>query len=267
MKLDFRTLPGEGGVLLWPVPAEEPPGFRIVFATRVALTPRGPRFVNYGFDGISGAVAARRNLCRFVGLPFDKFTVGKQVHSAAAARVGEAAAGAGRETPGTGIPATDALVTGLAGVPLAVTTADCVPILLADPVAKVAAAIHAGWRGALAGVVENTVALMKSGFGCEPWNIRAYIGPAIGPCCYEVGGDLTARLSPADMVFVEDRGGRHYLDLRAWNADRLLATGLEKKNVAAADVCTCCHAELFFSHRGDRDCIGSNVCVIARLDG
>ena len=265
MKIDIETLPGVGSVLLWPLPDGAPAGFKMVFATRVSLSPRGSEFVNYSVDGNTGGADARRNLCRATGLKFDKLTVGRQMHTATAALIDESLAGAGRDAIDERLTATDALVTALSDVPLGVTTADCVPILLADPVAKAAAAIHAGWRGTVGGVIAESVALMTGKLGCDPRNIRAYLGPAIGPCCYEVGGDLLDMLTISDMEFVRNREGRKYLDLYAWNAARLCDEGLEPKNINSADVCTCCRTDLFFSHRGDKECRGLNFSMIARL--
>jgi polyphenol oxidase len=266
LKIDIEALPGEGGVLVWPAPSGAPAGFKIVFATRVAVAPDGPHFVNYGFDGIPGAAESRRKLCRANGLSFERLTVGRQKHTATAALIDEALAGIGHDGPDDRLAETDALVTGLAGVPLAVTTADCVPILIADPVAKAAAAVHAGWRGTHAGIIANTVALMKERFGSSPRNLSVFLGPAIGPCCYEIGGDLYGLLPEGDRIFVEEREGRQFLNLYAWNAARLCDEGIEPKNVFLSEICTSCRTDLFFSYRGDRNCRGLNFSMIARLE-
>ncbi|MFA6451299.1 MAG: peptidoglycan editing factor PgeF [bacterium] len=265
MKIDIEAMPGEGGALLWPAPAGVPSCFKVVFATRVAVATEGPGFVNYGFDGIPGAAEARRNLCRLTGLNFDKLTVGRQKHTATAAVVDESLAGTGRDAPNESLAATDALITGLRGVPLGVTTADCVPVLLADPTAKAAAAVHAGWRGTVAGIVANTIEGMKRNFGSAPQNISAFLGPAIGPCCYEVGDDLLDQLPNGDMIFVEKREGRNYLNLYSWNAARLCDEGLDPKNIYVSEICTCCRPDLFFTYRGDKNCRGLNFSMIARL--
>jgi len=266
LRIEHRTLPGEGGALFWPVTAYVPAGFRVAFATRVVLTSGTPRFVNYGFDGIPGAAAARRFLCRTLEIPFEGLTVGKQMHTAAAMRIDMETAGSGNEAPNGKMPISDGLATNLTGVTLGVTTADCIPILLADPVAKAIASIHAGWRGTLTGVIDNTITLMKNEFGADPANIFAYLGPSIGPCCYEVKDDTISRLAEADKLFLEKRGAAVYFDLRSWNTGRLRKNGIDPQNIWIADVCTCCHTELFFSHRGDKICKGLNFSTITRLE-
>lgn len=263
MKLDCRALPGEGGVLLWPAPEDVPDGFRIVFATRVFLSPRGLGFVNYGFTGIPGSDAAKRNLCRILGLNFEKLTLCRQTHSADVALVDETSAGTGRGDADSIAITADALATDIEGVPLAVTTADCVPILIADPAARAAAAVHAGWRGTASGIVGNAVAAMRNNFRSEPRAMRAYLGPSIGPCCYEIGDELAAGLAKEDKEYIIERDGGRFLDLRAWNAARLRSAGLNPANIHAADACTKCRADLFFSYRGDKERMGSNISIIA----
>ncbi len=266
MRLEYHSLPGEGGALLWPLTAYVPVGFRVAFATRVVLTPGTPRFVNYGFDGIPGATAARRSLCKMLDIPFEGLTVGKQMHSSAVIRVDAESAGTGNDTPNTKMPISDGLATSLTGVTLGVTTADCIPILLAEPNTKAIASVHAGWRGILAGIIENTVSLMKTDLGADPANIFAYLGPSIGPCCYEVKDDTISRLSESDKLFLERRAGAVFFDLRAWSTGRLRKSGIDSQKIWNADVCTCCHTELFFSHRGDKTCKGLNFSMITRLE-
>lgn len=264
--MEYLRLPGETGILLWTVGDAAPPGFKVVFATKVTLAPGGPRFVDYGYSGGGEAAEARRKLCLILGLPFESLTSGEQVHSANVAVVDRRLAGSGRENSGDRLPGTDAMVTGLEGVPLAVFTADCVPILLVGPAAKTVAAVHAGWRGIVAGIIENTIGFLEREYDCAPRNLRAYLGPCIGPCCYEVREDLVSRLSPKELAFVGEREGRRFLNLKACCAGRIAALGVEPSNIWAADACTRCLPELFFSHRGDGQNKGSNISIVARND-
>jgi polyphenol oxidase len=263
LKLDYRTLPGEGGVLCL-TPGDAPPGFNVVFATKVFLSDAGPRIVDYGFNGDDSSAGARRKLCRIFGLPFEKLTAGQQVHSANVAVVDDRNAGAGHEEPGSRLRETDAMAAGPADAVLAVFTADCVPVLLADPATGASAAVHAGWRGIVSGIVEKTVRVLKNNFGSEPHNIKAFIGPSIGPCCYEIGGDLKSRLSAGDLRFLEERNGRGYLDLRGCCVGRLGEAGVKASGVTVTGACTRCLPELFFSYRGNPADRGSNISFIAR---
>ena len=149
-------------------------------------------------------------------------------------------------------PRADALVTDRPGLVLAVLSADCAPVLLADPAARVVAAAHAGWRGALGGVLEATVAAM-SRLGAQPARIAAAIGPCISQPAYEVGPDLVERVledDPGAARFVAGgRGDRSQFDLPGYVGARLGAAG-----VTAAWTGHCTHGEpaRFFSHRRSR---------------
>lgn len=256
-KLHFTT--GRGLLLLRP--DDPPPGFTMAFTTRIELRRQGPHFCNYGFFGKPGARRNRENLMLDLNLPADKLTAGKQEHTANVSMVDQAAAGRGGLWAGTRIPATDALATNLPGVCLAVMTADCVPILLADPAAPAAAAIHAGWRGSAAGIVANTVQAMKSAFGSRPRNITAWLGPHIGPCCYEVGADVARHVK--EPAALNQTGRKYYLNLAAWNISLLRDAGVLKKNIHVTDYCTSCRTDLFYSYRADTKNRGSIASLIA----
>jgi len=155
--------------------------------------------------------------------------------------------------PSTGAHGYDAIVTNQPGVLVAVETADCVPILLLDPVRGVAAAVHAGWRGTLGGIVPKTVAVMQNRFGCSLRSIRAALGPSIGVCCYEVNGAVLAPLKrgcPFWAEVVEDvKGAKAHLDLRGLNRRQLEEVGIGPARIESVNLCTACHPDLFHSYR------------------
>lgn len=135
---------------------------------------------------------------------------------------------------------------------LAMHSADCVPVLMADPVTRAVAAVHAGWRGTAAGAAAAAVRAMGEAFGSQPADLVAAIGPAIGPCCYEVGGDVVEALAPwhwRRSVLRSVSKGRWLLDL--WMANRLQieAAGVPPGAITTSGLCTACHPALFFSHR------------------
>ena len=147
----------------------------------------------------------------------------------------------------------DALVTNQPGVMVTVRTADCVPVLLHDPVRRVVAAVHAGWRGTVAGIVPKTVALLVNRFGALADRMRMAIGPSAGPCCYEVDAPVLDRLRD---VFPEWRSvvepvntQKAHLDLRAFVRRQALADGLHAERITTVNACTICHPDLFFSYR------------------
>ncbi|MBM3787420.1 MAG: peptidoglycan editing factor PgeF [Acidobacteria bacterium] len=137
----------------------------------------------------------------------------------------------------------DALVTAKSDLWLEMRTADCVPILLADPARRVVAAVHAGWRGTVARVAAAAVERMANEFECEPDTLHAAIGPAIGACCFEVGDDVAAHF-PADS--------RPTVDLIRANARQLAEAGLRPANIETLNLCTRCDADRFHSFRRDR---------------
>ncbi len=166
-------------------------------------------------------------------------------------------------------PKADALVTRIAGLALGVLTADCAPILLADREARVIGAAHAGWRGAIAGVLEATVAAMTR-LGADPQRIVAGIGPCIGQRSYEVGPEFPALFiaddpANASLFVVSRNDGRFMFDLREFVARRLRGLGLRRVHEVPVD--TCSEEQRFFSYRraclrGERD-YGRGLSAIA----
>jgi YfiH family protein len=164
----------------------------------------------------------------------------------------------------------DAIVTADMGVYLSMRFADCAPILLHDPVRRAVGLAHAGWRGTLKNVAGSTVKTMVSELGCSADNIMAVVGPAIGPCCYQVGEDViraAEAVFPSGSVsgtgaslFNRRNGGRAYFDLWEANRQQLKAAGVGR--VAIAGLCTACHTDQFFSHRAERGKTGRFGVVI-----
>lgn len=145
------------------------------------------------------------------------------------------------EKPGS-TPATDAAVTKMHGLTLTVRTADCVPVLLASPGGVGIA--HAGWRGSAAGIAGLTAKELLRVTGDAKESVAAFIGPSIGPCCYEVGPEVAGAFEPRFL-----RAGT-YLDLWAVNRAQLEAQGVPTAAIVESRICTRCHQHLFHSHRG-----------------
>lgn len=148
-------------------------------------------------------------------------------------------------------PEADALVTNKPGIAIGVLTADCLPVLLADPQTKVIGAVHAGWKGALSGVIESALGAMVK-LGAKPEAIYASIGPAIDQCSYEVGGEFRDRFMDQDPVNAcyfgpSSREGHLMFDLKSYAKARLEAAGIARVNVLAHD--TCLEENTFFSYR------------------
>jgi YfiH family protein len=181
----------------------------------------------------------------------------------------------------------DASITNIPDLLLSVQTADCVPVLLVDPKKRAVAAIHAGWRGTLARIVEKSVGRMQQEYGSKPSDLLAAIGPSIGPCCYEVGVELVskfaAQFADASEYFDEPRTGDEpnpiqwltmkppghqpppknvHLDLRKANVSQLKSVGVRAANIYVSDLCTACNTELLFSYRRAGPLSGRLMAVI-----
>jgi len=154
----------------------------------------------------------------------------------------------------------DALATDLRGVLLGVKTADCVPIIVGDPRTGACAAVHAGWRGTLARIVNHALARMREEFGTDPGDVRAALGPAALGCCYEVGAEvvepLRANFSDADSLFTPTSEGHALVDLHEANRRQLVESGVAPERVHTLPLCTMCRPDLFFSYRQDRKLYG-----------
>ena len=185
-----------------------------------------------------------RRVAATLGVRREDFVSPHQVHGRRVVRVG-------RTDRGTVIPETDGLITDEPDVPLLLRFADCTPILLYDPTHEAIGLGHAGWRGTVLRMAENLVQEMVREFGSAPAEMVGAVGPSIGPCCYQVGPEVAAaveeNLGPGLLSRREPDGHAHF-DLWEANRRQLLEAGVGRVEVAA--MCTSCHKEEFFSHRG-----------------
>jgi hypothetical protein len=141
----------------------------------------------------------------------------------------------------------DALLENTPGSVVAVKTADCLPILLVDERHRAVAAVHAGWRGTVAGIAQRAVEAMRAQFGSLARDLHAAIGPAIGECCYEVGPDVAAQFG---------QQGRAHVDLAEANRRQLIDAGVTPDRIYASNLCTMCRSEEFHSFRRDKEAAG-----------
>ncbi len=162
----------------------------------------------------------------------------------------------------------DALVTDQIGQRIGVRTADCVPLLIADPVTRAVAAVHAGWRGTAASISEKAVSRMAQEFGSNPAHLHVAIGPAIRVCCYEVGPEVVAELAPFFPEWTTDPHNalpaHRNVDLVEANRRTLTRSGVPASRIYDGGYCTMCDAELFHSFRRDPHDPGRMVSSIVR---
>jgi YfiH family protein len=235
--VEFQIIEVEGHrVLELPVPSQNS-GVRHLFGLR------GPRPVE---------ILAKRFAIRETGI----LSV-RQVHGDSIWVIGAS------EKEGASDRVCDALVTNRKGVAITVRTADCLPILIWDETRKVVAAVHAGWRGSLKEIAPKTILMMGSSFGCRPDDLWVGIGPAIGPCCYEVDGPVLGPLRKGFEYWkdvVREKGGdKGMLDLAGLNLRQLIASGVSSARIAVVDACTFCHPERFYSYRRDGHSAGGMI--------
>ena len=275
------------------------------FSTRCGGVSRGPSAgLNLGFTKGEKRARVRKNRELFfqqLGLQNFALAALRQVHSANVYHVQRATRGeleyhlSGNPLPqqsGLPQPEGDALWTDQAGILLSVRTADCLPVLLVDPNRRAVGAVHAGWRGALARIVEKTVGEMRRVYGSDPRSLLAVLGPSIRVCCYEVGQQVEeafrGRFPHADKFFRKRSGPRAshpergsfsfpnmqppgynavskpsvHLDLVAVAQDQLRTAGLARHHIAAVDFCTACRTDLFYSFRQEGSAVGRMLAVI-----
>ena len=228
------------------------------FTTRCGGVSEGPYAgLNMSFrvgDRPENVLINRMNICRALGAEPADLVAAAQVHGEGVAAVTAEHRGKGAAEAESALPATDALITNEPGVLLSSYHADCVPVFLLDPVQKAIGVIHAGWKGTALKIAAKTVEAMQQSFGSRPRNCLAGIGPAIGPCCYEVDEPVFSRFQYAfpdcwPALFTPAAPGHWRLNL--WEANRraLLEAGLQEERITAANLCTSCRQDLFFSHR------------------
>jgi YfiH family protein len=223
-------------------------------------------------DDPAAVLENRRRLAAGLSVDPGAFVFARQVHGAGVRVVGEADRGSGAFRLDDAIADTDALVTTSPEVVLAILTADCVPIVLHDPVAGVLACVHAGWRGTAAGVTAAAVATMQS-LGSDPSDILAGVGPAIAPARYQVGPDVhqavTGAFGPAADEFIRPDAipGRWLLDLWAANRHALRRSGIPATQINITNLttgpATPAGSGHFFSDRVARPC--GRLALAARL--
>ncbi len=215
-------------------------------------------------DEPRAVLANRRRVATVLGLAGLPWATVRQVHGSTVAAVERAGLPPGPPEAKPVVAEADALVTADEGVVLAVLVADCVPVLLADPGRRVVAAAHAGWRGLEAGVVEAAAAAFTERGG-RPEESTALVGPSAGPCCYEVGEDVQARVAGRyPVAAATTRSGRPALDLAAAATEALARAGFARPLLAGE--CTMHQPERHFSYRRDGG-MGRQAGIVALVPG
>ena len=200
-------------------------------------------------DSRRKVIVNQRRFFNAIRIPAERTVQGIQVHGDRIRIVTE---------PGT-YPGTDGLITTQKELVLLIKTADCPAVLLVDPQQRVVAAVHAGWRSVVKGILEKVIQLLNDQFNSRPANILCAVGPGIRNCCYEVRQDVW-KIFPEDVIVRRD--DKCFLDLPRAIRIRLLNLGINENHLDDSGLCTSCRVDLFFSHRRDRGQTGRMMAAI-----
>ena len=213
-------------------------------------------------DDMDAVMENHRRLAQAVGYDYRRLVFSDQVHETVIRKITEEDAGKGI-TRESDITETDGLMTNVKDLPLITFYADCVPLLIVDPVHHAIGCSHSGWRGTVGEMGKKTVEAMREAYGSRPEDIFAAIGPSICQDCYEVGKDVA---EPFEKLFSQERyqdvslkniltekvNGKYQLDLWRANEAILLGAGILKEHLSMTDICTCCNPSYLFSHRASK---------------
>jgi YfiH family protein len=223
-------------------------------------------------DDPAAVFANRERWAASIGVQADAIVAVRQVHGNTVDVVTASARGRGaRGLDAATVPAADALLTDAPGIPLLLAFADCTPLLFHDPQRGVVGLAHAGWRGTVADISGETVRALVRHYGSDPARVTVGIGPAIGPCCYQVDTPVIAAwealgvADPAVAREVAPQGGRRQwrFDLARANRRLLERAGISPGNIEDAGCCTACHVAEYQSHRAEAGRAGRFAAIIA----
>lgn len=222
-------------------------GLSHIFTTRLGGFSNGPLSsmnMSPTKEDIKTVIKNYKAICACENIPAEKCVLSHQTHTNNIRIVTEKDAGKRLFKP-SDITDVDGLITNVPGLPIVIFYADCVPILLFDPVKKVIGTVHAGWRGTVNNIAGKAVNKMTEAFGTAPENIIASIGPSIGPCCFETGQEVRNEFVSAELSdCIIDKN----IDLQKANKTFLQKAGVKK--ITISGLCTKCRCNEFFSHRG-----------------
>lgn len=234
------------------------------FTTRVGGVSTGPfKALNMAFhvgDDAARVAENRRLVCSALGAGLEDLVAGQQVHGTTISKVTGHHRGRGALSPGDAIVETDGLITKEQGVLLSSYYADCVPVMLLDPVRRAIGLAHAGWKGTVGRIAGKAVQSMSYHYGSNPADCLAVVGPSIGPCCYEVDVPVMELVEESftgrPELVKQTAPGRWRLNLWLANKIALLEAGLRDGHIVVAGLCTDCTREMFFSYRGQSGACG-----------
>lgn len=247
----FRTTPKEAKIY-YPFSGIEVEGVIWVFSSRSS----GNMSLFYG--DTDDALENRSVFMKRLGIDSRDLVSAKQVHGSNVRYAREEDRGCGALSYDTSIAGTDAFVTDIKGLPLAVFTADCLSVFIYDKSTPAVGLVHAGWRSTKEGISAKAIELMRRQFNTDVRNLYVSFGPAIRSCCYEVGEEVKSSFS----FGLTEVNRRYYLDIAGINRKQILGAGIDETHIYDTGICTFCHNRDFFSYRKEGKESGRMISVI-----
>lgn len=192
----------------------------------------------------------QNELAAYLGYSFENLVHMKQVH-------GDQIINISSSFPRDKIPVCDALITQQKNRPLMVMVADCIPVLVYDPIQEVIAVVHAGRAGVFSEIIPKSIEKMIRDYGSKAEDILVHLGPSIHECCYEVGTEIAEEIERSGYDYaIHKKGDRYFLNLLAIADQQLENCGIRQKNIEISDRCTACNTDIFYSYRAENNKCG-----------
>ncbi len=206
----------------------------------------------------------RQRFIELWDLRLEQMVCCQQVHGSQVACVSSDMAGLGAKDYLTSLTEIDAMATNESDIILATFYADCLPVFFYDPQKRAVAIAHSGWKGTMGKIVSNTVNTMIQAYGCKAENLEVFLGPGIGPCCFQIQADLAQKVAAVFPEFdvIIDRNREFFWDLSLSNRKILQQAGIDPQKIIDCGLCTSCNTDKFFSHRRENGKTGRMMAAI-----
>lgn len=218
-------------------------------------------------DIIEKVIDNRKLFCNAIEINYHNIVTAEQIHGDHIVYVNEEHIGKGSVSYEDAIKGTDALITNCRNVPLMLFFADCVPVIIVDPIKKAIAVSHAGWKGTVKKIAQKTILAMEKNFQTQSQDCLIGIGPSIGQCCYEVDevvvDEFKKEFKEKTDLCIKKYRNKWKLDLWMANKLQLMEIGVKEENIDCSNVCTSCNSDLFFSYRADHGSTGRIAAIIS----
>ena len=196
----------------------------------------------------------RKIICFSQNIPYKEYTSAEQTHSAIIHEISQEDIGKGNMSYASSIQCSDALIASIPHAMINIHLADCVPIVIYDPIENIGALVHGGWKGTAQLISKKTIEYMAENFDCKAENMIAGIGPSIGSCCFNIGKDTAEKLSASfnyssEVILYEN--DQYRADLKQANFEQLMSMDIKADNIEVSTICTSCSNNEFFSYRAD----------------